>query len=111
LTAVKQIHIPDGRLGRQALDADSTLSLRARFADPHDSEIGLALIVLDMKNLASLHRANHPLQHGAVIAYVSDLGMLREGHGLGVDTPDTHGQECGDTSIATTIHKAPESGS
>jgi hypothetical protein len=104
---VEQIHIPDGWLGGQALDADSTLSLGAWFADPHHSELGLIVVVLHVENLACLHRANHSVQHGSMIADVSDLGMLRERHGLGVDTPDTHRQECGDTSIAATIHKAP----
>jgi hypothetical protein len=31
--------------------------------------------------------------------------MLREGHRLGIDSPDAHCQQCVDTSTATTIHK------
>jgi hypothetical protein len=30
--------------------------------------------------------------------------VLRERQRFGVDAPDAHGQECGDPSIATTIH-------
>jgi hypothetical protein len=80
------------------------LPLRALLAHPHNPKLSLILLVLDMENLTCLDRANHPVQHGASIADVSDLRVLREGHGTGIDTPDAHRQECGDTSIATTIH-------
>ena len=102
---MEQIYIPDERLGRQALDADFPLPSRALLAHPDDSKLGLILIVLDMEDLACPDRADHSVQHRPAITDVSDLGMLRKGHGLGVDTPDAHRQECGDTSTATTIHK------
>jgi len=104
LATMKQVHIPNGGLGRQALDADSTLFRCSLFANPHNSKLGLILLVLDMKNRASPDRTDHSMQYRSLLTDVSDLGVLGEGHGLGVNTPDTHRQECGDTSIATTIH-------
>jgi hypothetical protein len=102
---MKQVHIPDCGLRRQALDADSALSLRALLANPHNSKLGLILLMLDVENLACLDRADHSVQHRASIADVSDLRVLRKRHGAGVDTPDAHRQECGNPSIAATIHK------
>jgi hypothetical protein len=107
LTAVQQIHIPDGRLRRQAFDADSALPFGARFASPHHPKLSLNFVLLDMENLARLDRANHSLQHGSTITDISDLRVLREGHGFGVDTPDAHGKECANASIPTTIHRSP----
>jgi hypothetical protein len=60
-----------------------------------------------MQDLACPDRADHSLQYRSSITHVSDQGMLRERQGFGVDTPDSHCQECGDTSIAATIHRAP----
>jgi hypothetical protein len=104
---VQQIHIPDGRLRRQAFDADSALPFGARFASPHHPKLSLNFVLLDMENLARLDRANHSLQHGSTITDISDLRMLGEGHGFGVDTPDTHCKECANASIPTTIHRSP----
>lgn len=80
------------------------MSSRALFPDPDNAELGLILIVLDMKSCARSNRAGHSPQHGSPITDVSDLGVLRERQRFGVDAPDAHGQECGDPSIATTIH-------
>ena len=86
------------------MDADSAFPLRALLANPHNSKLGLLLLMLDMENRPCPDRADHSVQHRSSIADVSDLGVLREGHRLSVDTPDAHRQECGNTSIATTIH-------
>jgi hypothetical protein len=80
------------------------LPLCTLFANPHDPKLSLVLIMLDMEDLALFDQANHSLQHGSTIADVSNLDMLSEGHGFSVDSPDSHSQECGHTSIATTIH-------
>jgi hypothetical protein len=61
--------------------------------------------MLEVEDRAGPDWTDHSMQHRSAIADVSDLSMLREGHGLGIDTPDAHRQECGDTSIATTIHR------
>jgi hypothetical protein len=60
--------------------------------------------MLDMKDRACLNRADHSLQHRSLITDVSDLGVLGKRHRLSVNTPDTHRQECSDTSIPATIH-------
>jgi hypothetical protein len=104
---VDQIYIPNKRLSRQAFDANFTLSSGACLAHPHDPKLGLIFIVLNMDDPACPDRADESLQHCTTITDVSDLSVLREGHGLGIYTPDAHRQECGDTSIATTIHWAP----
>jgi hypothetical protein len=102
---MQQIHIPNERLRRQAFQTDLTLSSRALLANPNNSKLRLILIMLEMENLARSNGTDQSLQHGSAIADISDLGMLRERHGLGVHAPDAHGQECRDTSIATTIHR------
>jgi hypothetical protein len=103
---VEQVHIPDGGLGRLSLDADFALSWCALFAYPHDSKLGLILIMLHMEDRACPDRADHTLQNRSPITNVSDLGMLCEGQRLGVDTPDAHRQKRSNASIATTIHMA-----
>ena len=107
LGAMQQIHIPNERLRRHAFDADFTLPSCALFADPHYPKLGLILIVLEVEEFTGLDRANHSLQHRSTITDVSDLGILCEGQGFGIDTPDAHRQECGHASIATTIHRTP----
>jgi hypothetical protein len=105
LSALEKIYIPDERLGRQDFDADFPLPARALLADPHHSKLGLILIMLKVKDAACPDRAKQPVQHGSAIADVSDLGMLRKRHGLGIHTPDSHRQQRIDTSTATTIHR------
>lgn len=105
LSALKQIYIPDERLGRQAFDANFTLPPCARFADPHYAELGLILIVLNVEDLACPDWPDNSLQDGSPIADVSDLRMLREGHGPRVNAPDAYSKQRSDTSIATTIHR------
>src|SRR5215831_15693656 len=102
---MQEVHIPDGRFIRQALDANSPLPGGPLAAHPHDAKLSLIVLVLHIQDGAYPHRSNHAVQHGPLITDVSDLGMLSEGHRLGVDSPDAHRQECSDTSVATTIHK------
>jgi len=107
--AHERVYIPELYVGGHILHANFSLHLGSYLAKPHDSELSLRALVLQIDNAAGLQLGAHALQRRATTADVAQAGGLGERTGIGVHAPDLHGEFNENALLAATVHDADAS--
>jgi hypothetical protein len=103
-STLQWINIPELDIVGQIFYADGSMHFPARLAEPHDAELRLLALILQIENIARLELRADALQGCAAAADGAQAGGLGEGAGVGVHAPDFYGKLDGNSLLAAAIH-------